>query len=564
MARLAEFLHKDGASSGDTRPGDSCHDCFCPHGGLVAKSSLEFREQVRDLLRTRLRVAAIFLFVVLAAHLIRYALTQGELFSFPATDLAPHLIVTAIEGVCVVLLCGRNRLSLLVLRGLELVIFGLPALLLIHMQAEVARGSGLRDVESQGLQLLAFSVPWILLLMVYGLFIPNNWRRATAVTALLSFGPILTEAWAVRGQSAAMRALLDSGAISFNLLQMAAAAVIAVWGAHRFGTLRRETFDLKHVGVYTLVRPLGGGGMGDVYLAEHRLLKRPCAVKLIRKDRENDDATIARFQAEVQATARLTHPNTVEIYDYGITDNGMFFYVMEFLPGLSVQDLVERAGPLPPGRVIHLLRQVCLALDEAHRAGLIHRDIKPGNIFAAERGGIHDFAKLLDFGLVKATGLRDENIQHTRDGVVVGSPLYAAPETALGGGTVDARVDIYSLGATAYFMLTGRPVFPGNRALDIVFAHARETPAAPSKFAAVPPDLEAVVMRCLEKSPDNRYRSVVELEQALADCRDAGRWDAQAAAAWWRDFESTPTNVAERPIDAFAATTITTPAVVAG
>jgi serine/threonine-protein kinase len=220
---------------------------------------------------------------------------------------------------------------------------------------------------------------------------------------------------------------------------------------------------------------------------------------LIRRDRESDAGTIARFQNEVQATARLTHPNTVEIYDYGITDNGTFFYVMEFLPGLSVQELVERSGPLPAGRVIHLLRQVCSALAEAHRAGLIHRDIKPGNIFAAERGGIHDFAKLLDFGLVKSTGGSADNIQHTRDGVVVGSPLYAAPEAALGEGTVDERVDQYSLGATAYFMLTGRPVFPGTRALDIVVAHARDLP------------LPASVCRCAGRPGGDRPPLPVEV-----------------------------------------------------
>jgi serine/threonine-protein kinase len=328
--------------------------------------------------------------------------------------------------------------------------------------------------------------------------------------------------------------------------------------------MRREAFDLKHVGVYTLSRRLGGGGMGDVFLAEHRLLKRPCAVKVIREDREGDQSTLTRFQNEVQATARLTHPNTVEIYDYGVTDNGMFFYVMEFLPGMSVQELVDRTGPLPAGRVIHLLRQVCDALAEAHRGGLIHRDIKPGNLFAAERGGIHDFAKLLDFGLVKSTRSMAENIQNTREGVVVGSPLYAAPETSLGDGPVDARVDIYSLGATAYFLLTGRPVFPGTKALEIVFAHAREAPTPPSKYADVPADLEEVVLRCLAKSPDDRYADVNELEQALAQCRDARNWNSRMAADWWSDFSRRPTPAESPTVDQFAVTTVATPAVVVG
>ncbi|MBL8848532.1 MAG: serine/threonine protein kinase [Planctomycetaceae bacterium] len=532
---------------------------------MLAKSSLEFREQVRDLLRGRLRVAAIFLFAICTLHFVRSALTQGETFSIPSTELVPLLFVTAVEGICAVVLCRRHRPSLLALRIIEVVMFVSPALLLVHMQSETARFALTQDEESQGLRLIAFSVPWILMVMVYGLFIPNTWRRATAIIAMFAVGPLLTAAYASWRNNVMLDALYDSGVVSFNLMQMASAGFVAVWGAHHFGTMRRETFDLQHVGVYQLVRRLGGGGMGDVFLAEHRLLKRPCAVKLIRKDRESDEGTIARFQNEVQATARLTHPNTVEIYDYGITDNGMFFYVMEYLPGLSVQELVDRSGPLAAGRVIHLLRQVCSALAEAHRAGLIHRDIKPGNIFAAERGGIHDFAKLLDFGLVKATGEQAENIQNTREGVVVGSPLYAAPETALGGGPVDEHVDQYSLGATAYFMLTGRPVFPGTRALEIVFAHARETPKPPSEFVKVPADLEAIVMRCLAKSPSDRYHDVSELEQDLARCRDASTWSDEVAAQWWRDFQDSPR--AERTAseaDAFAETAVATPVLAPG
>lgn len=588
MAKLETLLHHRHGDPGATQAGEC--ECFCPHGGLIAKSSFEFREQVRDLLRSRLRIAAILMFVLMALHLLRFILTQGEVFSIPATKLAPHLLVTLIEGGLAVSLCGRRQHSLLLLRVIEVVMFLAPALLLIHLQAELVETSPVLSLwkvsetalsslhagpdgvallkeseeELQGLRLLAFSVPWLLLLMVYGLIIPNTWRRATAIVSLFALGPILTAAWVSVGESQMLSQLWEGGAVSFNLLQMGAAAVIAVWGAHRFGTMRREAFDLKHVGVYTLNRRLGSGGMGDVFLAEHRLLKRPCAVKVIRQDREGDASTITRFQNEVQATAQLSHPNTVEIYDYGVTDNGMFFYVMEFLPGMSTQELVERAGPLPAGRVIHLLRQVCGALAEAHRRGLVHRDIKPGNLFAAERGGTHDFAKLLDFGLVKSTGASGESIQHTREGVVVGSPLYAAPETAMGDGTIDARVDIYSLGATAYFLLTGRPVFPGTRALEIVIAHTREIPAPPSDYADVPADLEAVVLRCLAKSPDDRFADVDELEEALSNCRDALRWNSRMAADWWRDFAMTPPQSSLLTADQFAVTTVDTPIVAVG
>lgn len=563
MANLANFPHSDQTPVGETRPGEIAGECFCPHGGLVAKSSMEFNEQVRDLLRSRLRTAAILLFCAMGAHFIRSVFTRGEFFSLSMGQMVPLLAVIIVEGICVLLLCRRCRQTTWTLRTIELLMFGLPALWLVHVQSQIARASEGLGPQQQGTQLLAFSVPWILLLMVNGLFIPNTWKRATVIASLFAIGPAVTMVWATAGEAGVLDALYRSGVFSFNLLQMIVAGVVAVWGAHRFGTLRREAFDLKHVGVYTLLRRLGGGGMGDVFLAEHRLLKRPCAVKLIRKDRENDESTITRFQNEVQATARLTHPNTVEIYDYGITDSGMFFYVMEYLPGMSVQEMVDRTGPLPAGRVIYLLRQVCAALAEAHRAGLIHRDIKPGNIFSSERGGIFDFAKLLDFGLVKSTGPVADNIQHTREGVVVGSPLYSAPETALGEGVVDGRVDIYSLGATAYFLLTGRPVFAGNRALDIVFAHARETPAPPSQFADVPADLEAVIMRCLSKSPDDRYDDAEQLGAALAECSDANAWDAAAAAEWWREHESVADSQPVH-VDQYAVTTVATPEAVAG
>jgi eukaryotic-like serine/threonine-protein kinase len=301
----------------------------------------------------------------------------------------------------------------------------------------------------------------------------------------------------------------------------------------------------KTIGAYRLRRLLGNGGMGEVYLAEHRLLKRPCAVKLIRSDRRSSHL-VARFENEIQATAKLTHPSTVEVYDSGITDAGEPYFVMEFLPGLNLKDIVDRTGPMPADRVIHLLRQVCSALGEAHRHGMVHRDVKPANIFAAERGGIYDVAKLLDFGLVKFTGAESSDVQVTRDGVVAGSPLYAAPEMTLGGDDVDARTDIYSLGATAYFLLTGRPVFDGEKALDVVLAHLREAPAPPSDLGGnIPADLEAVVLKCLAKSPDDRFQTAAELEAALEACAENDVWTTEQAEQWWTetvDYSSRESN----------------------
>ena len=277
--------------------------------------------------------------------------------------------------------------------------------------------------------------------------------------------------------------------------------------------------------------------MGEVYLAEHQLLKRPCAIKVIRANKATDPQRCA-FHAEVRATAKLTHWNTIEIFDYGSTSDGTFYYVMEYLPGLSLAELVERHGPLPPERVIHLIEQTCDALSEAHSAGLIHRDIKPGNIFAAQRGGIYDVAKLLDFGLVKPIMPIDGAVNLTMAGTITGSPLYMAPEQAGSDHKPDARSDIYSLGAVAYYLLTGQPPFDSKNAIKVMVAHLHEPVVPPSHHRSdVPADLEAVVMRCLAKDPDDRFGDAAGLGRALADCEAAGRWTRQSAARWWQSVE---------------------------
>ncbi len=539
-----------------TRDGCELQGCFCPHEGLVQQSSLEFREQVRDLLRARLRVASIILFGAFLAFFVRDLVVSGDLlYQGPWVQFA-HLLVTLVEGAFVVLLCRRCRQTTFKLRSIELVMFLLPAAYLAVRQYLFFTREPAGTAELAAYQFIANSIPWIMLLVIYGMFIPNSWRRSAAVVTLLALAPFATVFIASR-HLPLMREALSSGTLSFHGLQIAIACIVAVYGSHKLGALRREAFDAKKVGVYSLKRLLGSGGMGEVYLAEHQLLKRPCAVKLIRPDRAGDAAAIARFESEVQSTARLTHPNTVEIYDYGVTEHGVFFYVMEFLPGLSLQEIVDRTGPMPPARVVYLLRQVCSALAEAHRTGLIHRDIKPGNIFAAERGGLYDFAKLLDFGLVKSTGFGDSDVHVTREGIVLGSPLYSAPETAMGNFEVDARTDIYSLGATAYFLLTGRPVFPGDKALQIVFAHARESPTPLSQFRQdVPSELESIVLKCLAKSPGDRYQTASELESALSESIAGDGWDTHAAERWWRESaDFTARRLAER-VDEYAVTAV--------
>lgn len=316
---------------------------------------------------------------------------------------------------------------------------------------------------------------------------------------------------------------------------MASAVAIAVFGSYKIRQLHKEVHEAQRIGPYRLKQILGFGGMGSVYLAEHVLLRRPCAIKLIHPDPAGDGKTLIRFEREVQATATLTHWNTVEIFDYGHTEDGTFYYVMEYLPGMNLQDLVEQYGPMPPQRVVHLMRQVCQALREAHGIGLIHRDIKPSNIIACERGKVYDVAKLLDFGIVKNFGPDSTGVKLTLDSSFTGSPAFMSPEQAACRQPIDARSDIYNVGAVAYYLLTGELLFDRQSKLQMLHAHAYEPLAPCHKFLeAVPADLQGVILRCLEKDPDHRYQNAMALDKALAACECAGQWTPEQAEDWWR------------------------------
>jgi serine/threonine-protein kinase len=273
--------------------------------------------------------------------------------------------------------------------------------------------------------------------------------------------------------------------------------------------------------------------MGDVWLAEHRLLKRPCAMKFIRAELAANPDTAKRFEREVRAVTALTHFNTVRIFDYGSNEDGSFFYVMEFLDGPTLDKLVKERGPLAPARAVYFLRQLCGALAEAHSAGMVHRDLKPSNIIIAALGGQRDVAKLLDFGLVQDHSATESDDRITRAGTVLGTPSYLCPEQAAGD-PVDARGDIYSLAAVAFFMLTGRPPFEGSTVGKLISAHLTQpAPDVRTLRSDIPADLAAVVAKCLAKEPKERFQTAVELEAALAACPCSMDWNACAAAAWW-------------------------------
>ena len=293
----------------------------------------------------------------------------------------------------------------------------------------------------------------------------------------------------------------------------------------RSGGASRERRLGQRIAQYRLKCRIGSGGMGELFEAEHVLLGRSCAIKFIRPEYESDPEAVARFKCEFRAMAKLTHWNTVCVFDCGRTEDGAFYYVMELLRGWSLEELVKKHGPLSPARVVCLLRQVCDALGEAHQKGLVHRDIKPANIFATRTGGNHDVAKLLDFGLVKygmANGVGTS--ERVIDRGFSGSPLFMSPEQSTDYDKVDARSDIYSLGAVTYFLLTGRPPFTGRDVCDVIRARALDRVTPPSEWNPdIPADLEQIVLLCLAKNPNDRFSDVESVEQALGKCSRGDR-----------------------------------------
>jgi len=316
----------------------------------------------------------------------------------------------------------------------------------------------------------------------------------------------------------------------------------------------------RELGSYRLGERLGSGGMGDVYLATHRMLARPAAIKLIRPEvlSSTDDATaqlaMTRFKREAEAAARLRSPHTVELYDFGITEDGTLYTVMELLQGMTLQELVKDYGPLPAARVVHILRQVCDSLEEAHVSGLIHRDIKPANIHVGRLGLRHDFVKVLDFGLVKSVLEREPNPDLAIEmGLTPGTPAYMAPE-ASGADAVDARADIYAVGCVAYYLLTGKLVFEGSSAIQMMARHLQETPVPPSRRTeqSVPAELDHLVLACLAKDPADRPESAAAVAAAL-DAIGVDAWGQADASAWWARY-GMPGDVVEVSDGMLAAT----------
>jgi serine/threonine-protein kinase len=514
---------------------------FAPRAGIVGTAGAPATTEALSFAQQRLRELAVI-----------YSSIAGIMIFWRSVVLRnPDPMPTVLYAVAVLVLSAiaarlsaRRMLEPAQLRLLELGMIALIAGIFAYTQYASMVQFGLKD-DGTRTQIVLKNRVLIsaILILCYGIYTPKNWRDAVFVVGPLALLPFAVVALVALRHPAAMRWLERAaqernvwawGVFGFDAMLLLVLAFGSASGAHTIARLRRQVAEARQLGQYFLRERIGSGGMGEVYLAEHQLLKRPCALKLIRSSSLADPRALERFQREVRLTATLSHPNTVEIYDYGRTEDGTYYYVMEFLPGLSLAELVERRGPLPCARVVYLLRQVCMALREAHAAGLIHRDIKPSNIFAAHRGGMDDVAKLLDFGLARpAATVREPKV--SVEGHILGTPLFMSPEQAMGGRELDERSDIYSLGAVAYYLLTGKPPFDLGSGIEVMIAHARDPVVPPSLVRPeVAPDLEAVVLRCLAKPPSDRFPTAEEMERALAACTCAADWDQARASQWWR------------------------------
>ena len=467
------------------------------------------------------------LFAILDAYMCFVAYPDAPFLLFVFYRVAIELVFLFVYRVSARETVGPERLF----RWLSLAYIA-PAFTIALMAIPLG---GIRSPYMHGISIVA---------LVWAALVPTNWHRALptflciglAFPLVIGFGALLAPA--ARADWFTFDALT---VFASNYVFVLASATLSVILGHMVWSAQQEA---RSLGSYKLEELLGKGGMGEVWRATHQLLARQAAIKLIRPEALGGDAdtrqiAMARFEREAQATASLRSPHTIEVYDFGVSDTGTFYCVMELLVGYDVQTLVERFGPLPVERVVYLLAQVCDSLSEAHAARLVHRDIKPSNIYVCRYGRQVDFVKVLDFGLVKR--VRDfehdrTQLQLTAPLAISGTPAFMAPEQVLGGADTDARTDLYAVGCVAFWLLTGRTVFQGSTVMQVLMKHVHDEPLPPSRYSElpVPAALDAVILRCLAKSPDDRPQSADELAETLTAACDPRTWTKARASEWWK------------------------------
>ncbi len=522
---MANQQTSDGSSATGLRIGRSL-------GLRTTQLGSSFEREQRDLLWRRCRIVfgiglainvvlwLVTLFVPLADPIARYELWEWKNY---LDLLYPGLFAAALAYL---------YLAKPGIRELQVMTFLLAALILLlsltqiaFTQPDVLPGFGVALV----LFVPAAFIPWRVRYQI-GLSVVALAGATAALLAAYALVPAIQEFWA---GGAARRSLGDQ-------ILLSSVGIVLLGGTSVFITytlygLRKTAFRARRLGNYVLHRELGEGGMGTVYVAEHALMCRPSAVKVLKPASERDAAALVRFEREVRLSSSLSHPNTITIFDFGRGSDDTFYYAMEYLEGLDLELFVERFGPIPPERTVFILLQAAGSLAEAHGRDIIHRDLKPSNIFLTVRGGLYDFVKVLDFGLAKQIEGVDAPAGLTKTGVVFGTPRYLAPETVYGTAGVDARADIYTFGAVAYWMLTGRAPFTAQSPVELMIDHVKTVPQRPSEASEleIPSTLEEIVMKCLQKDPANRFRNTRELMDAIRSVPFSDPWTWEKAEEWW-------------------------------
>ena len=522
-------------------------------GHHVSRSSTYFSDPAaRAFLQKRVAVFGL-IGALLGGTALVFRLVLGVLFGFIKQELRdPSFLLhfaSILPMVAVWMICRRGELKLRTIEAVEYAgLFGM-SLGYIGMGTYIRPEVGADTITSFILALMLFA---------RSVFVPSTARRTVVLGALIGV-PLVAAMYAhyLSVDLGIWRQLgYNNTGTSAERVAASNVVITVMWWTLTVGLaalasrvihrLRAEVNTIQSLGQYSLERKLGEGAMGVVYEATHGMLKRPTAIKLLKPE-ITDPESLSRFRREVQLTARLTHPNTVTIYDYGRTPEGLFYYAMELLTGATLTQVVEASGPQPVERVARVLRDAALALNEAHDVGLIHRDIKPSNVMLARQGGVPDVTKVLDFGLVKNLGTVDE-LERTNTLSIKGTPHYLSPESIQDPQSIGATSDIYALGAVGYYLLSGRHVFEGKTIIEVCMhhLHTQPVPLAEVSPSQVPKGLAELIYACLEKSQSDRPTSGQELADAI-DRLDIQRWTRAQAEKWWDAF-GTKVTQAKEPI----------------